>query len=84
MSVEQQYYRSTIIIKDGEPIHLQYGMDSGGRAGTEVSSGRGAPIPIGTSPIVLIHQGFTRVITLGSDSPTQNVTGLIGFQELLV
>jgi len=62
-----------ILLNNGEPIFLQVGMDNNGRVGTEVSSKAGLPIPVHMNPWVTIHEGNTRIITLGSDSPTLDV-----------
>lgn len=59
-----------------EPTYIQYGMDvrtEGTISGTEITSGKGEAIPIGVNPEVTIHQGYTRLICLGNDSPSSNI-----------
>lgn len=60
-----------------ENVYLMYGMDcrTGGTiSGTEVTSGLGETIPISNNnSIVTIHKNKTRLICVGSDSPTTSV-----------
>lgn len=57
-------------------IYLNYGMDvrvDGTISGTEVTSGSGSIIEVSSSPYVTIHLGNTRLICLGSDSPSSSI-----------
>ncbi len=54
--------------------YLQYGMDvreTSPITGNEVTTGKGYPIPVSTSPTVVIHKSNTRLICLGNDSPSK-------------
>ncbi|MFA6662116.1 MAG: hypothetical protein WCS56_03670, partial [Bacilli bacterium] len=65
---------------DTTPINLQYGMDvreGGVTTGTEVSTGKGTVIPVSFNPNVLMHKNYTRLICLGSDSPSSSIQNFI-------
>lgn len=60
--------------------YLNYGMDvrvGGTTSGTEVTTGLGNEIPVSFNPLVTMHISKTRLICLGSDSPTTSIQDFI-------
>lgn len=57
-------------------VYLKYGMDvreGGTISGTEVTDMGATTIPVSLNPKVTIHTGYTRLICLGSDSPSPSI-----------
>jgi hypothetical protein len=65
-------YKDSLENQNNIIILSNYGMDvrDGGVTGTEVSSGKGSAISISPFPTVTVHQGYTRLVCIGTGTPS--------------